>query len=433
MAMNFVTFNQDYSRLAIGTSKGFRIYHSDPEFRPAFKSDEDNVSIIEMMFSTSLVALVLSPRRLVIRNTKRSSTICELTFPSAVLAVRLNRKRLVVVLEEEIYLYDILNMNLLYTISTSPNPHALCALSPSSDNCFLAYPLPKARDEPGEKRPAHAPPTSKFVPPISGEVLLFDTLTLKNINVVEAHRAPLSCIALNNDGTRLATASETGTIIRVFSVPSGDKLYQFRRGSYPSTIYSMSFNLSSTLLCVSSTTDTVHIFRLSPPGSPSSRPTSPPSPTAMSRGRSHDSATSSGTSPGSEIGASLPTRKSSGTLGSMFRRTSQLMGKNVVGAMGGYLPKGVTEMWEPARDFAFIKIPKSGGGGALGGEGGSGNGQMRSVVAMSSNFPQVMVVTSDGGFYVFNIDMEEGGEGVLVKQYSVLQTEDKFEQGVLDG
>jgi autophagy-related protein 18 len=93
------------------------------------------------------------------------------------------------------------------------------------------------------------------------------------------------------------------------------------------------------------------------------------------------------------------------------------MGKNVVGAMGGYLPKGVTEMWEPARDFAFIKIPKSAVGGESGG-GGGGGGQMRSVVAMSSNFPQVMVVTSDGGFYVFNIDMEEGGEGVLVKQYS---------------
>lgn len=60
--------------LSIGTSKGFRIYHSDPEFRPAFKSDEDNVSIIEMMFSTSLVALVLSPRRLVIRNTKVSES-----------------------------------------------------------------------------------------------------------------------------------------------------------------------------------------------------------------------------------------------------------------------------------------------------------------------------------------------------------------------
>jgi autophagy-related protein 18 len=49
----------------------------------------------------------------------------------------------------------------------------------------------------------------------------------------------------------------------------------------------------------------------------------------------------------------------------------------------------------------------------------SGNGlPPRSVVAMSSSSPQVMVVTNEGEFYVFNIDMENGGEGVLVKQFS---------------
>ena len=54
---------------------------------------------------------------------QRQSTICELTFPTTVLAVRMNRKRLVVVLEDQIYLYDISNMKLLYTMETSPNPH----------------------------------------------------------------------------------------------------------------------------------------------------------------------------------------------------------------------------------------------------------------------------------------------------------------------
>ena len=95
-----------------------------------------------MLFSTSLVALILSPRRLIISNTKvyhwnagfwrvcsditqRQSTICELTFPTTVLAVRMNRKRLVVVLEDQIYLYDISNMKLLYTIETSPNPNGI--------------------------------------------------------------------------------------------------------------------------------------------------------------------------------------------------------------------------------------------------------------------------------------------------------------------
>ncbi|KAL2069794.1 hypothetical protein VTL71DRAFT_14473 [Oculimacula yallundae] len=428
MAMNFVTFNQDYSCLAVGTSRGFRIYHTEP-FSKIFSSDDGNVALIEMLFSTSLVALILSPRHLVIQNTKRSSIICELTFPSAVLAVRLNRKRLAVVLEEEIYLYDISNMTLLYTIATSPNPNAICALAPSSENCYIAYPLPKPREETGDKRPSHAPPLSTFVAPTSGEVLIFDCLKLEALNVVEAHRAPLSCIALNNDGTLLATASETGTIIRVFSLPKGTKLYQFRRGTYPSTIYSMSFNLNSTLLCVSSTTDTVHIFRLGGPGLV--LPDSPKSPDERwSRSRSYDSGADSpttGTSPGSDaVEAPAITRKPSGTIGSMLRRSSQLMGKSMAGVVGGYLPQAVTEMWEPTRDFAFIKIPKSGMGVTS-----TGGGPLRSVVAMSSSSPQVMLVTSDGGFYVFSIDMENGGEGVLVKQYS-LEGDDKLAQSAAD-
>jgi autophagy-related protein 18 len=54
---------------------------------------------------------------------KRETTIVELTFPMKILAVRMNRKRLAVVLEESIYIYDISNMKLLQTIETSPNPH----------------------------------------------------------------------------------------------------------------------------------------------------------------------------------------------------------------------------------------------------------------------------------------------------------------------
>lgn len=71
--LNYVTFNQDHSCLAVATSRGFRIYHTDP-FSKIFNSDEGNVTIIEMLFSTSLVAMVRSPRHLVIQNTKVSQT-----------------------------------------------------------------------------------------------------------------------------------------------------------------------------------------------------------------------------------------------------------------------------------------------------------------------------------------------------------------------
>ena len=68
-AMNFVTFNQDFSCLAVGTHNGYRIYNCDP-FAKVYENKEGDVSIIEMLFSTSLVALIFSPRRLVITNTK---------------------------------------------------------------------------------------------------------------------------------------------------------------------------------------------------------------------------------------------------------------------------------------------------------------------------------------------------------------------------
>jgi len=107
--------------------------------------------------------------------------------------------------------------------------------------------------------------------------------------------------------------------------------------------------------------------------------------------------------------------------------------------MGAYLPQAVTGMLEPERHFAYIKISKHSTHAATEHRDAPGHTQLRgrvnfpsgpgviansgvrplrSVVAMSSNSPQVMVVTSNGDFYVFNIDMENGGEGYLVQQFS---------------
>jgi hypothetical protein len=91
-SMNFVTFNQDHSHLGVGmmiaqvrvlavltlrtgTTKGYRIYTTDP-FNKQSESREGDVSSLEMLFSTSLVALTLSPRVLRIQNTKVCMSRC---------------------------------------------------------------------------------------------------------------------------------------------------------------------------------------------------------------------------------------------------------------------------------------------------------------------------------------------------------------------
>ena len=97
---------------------------------------------------------------------------------------------------------------------------------------------------------------------MTGDVLLFSTRSLTVANVIQAHKSPISFLAINAAGTLLATASDKGTVIRVWSVPGAEKLYQFRRGTREARIYSLNFNLVSSLLCVSSAHDTVHIFKL---------------------------------------------------------------------------------------------------------------------------------------------------------------------------
>jgi autophagy-related protein 18 len=152
---------------------------------------------------------------------------------------------------------------------------AIAALSPSADNSFLAYPSPV----PSPTTPLAQPAAQSSSPAQqSGDVLLFSTRSLTVANVIQAHKSPISFLSINSTGTLLATASDKGTVIRVWGIPGADKLYQFRRGTREARIYSMNFNLVSTLLAVSSAHDTVHIFKLGPhrptpatksPGSPS--------------------------------------------------------------------------------------------------------------------------------------------------------------------
>ncbi|CDS13526.1 hypothetical protein LRAMOSA05702 [Lichtheimia ramosa] len=395
----FINFNQDFSCISVGTKTGYRIYNCEP-YGKCYTKPSGGTGIVEMLFCTSLVAHVgagdelnISPRHLHIINTKRESVICELTFSTTVLAVKMNRRRLIVVLEEQIFVYDISNMKLLHTIDTSPNPNAVCALSPSSENCYIAYPSRSASSTVFSNSQTSQPYY------VNGDIEIFDALSLQLVNIVQAHKSPISNIAMNADGTLLATASEKGTVIRVFSVPGANKVYQFRRGSYPAKIYSMTFNLSSTLLCVSSDTETVHIFKLSTGAAP----------TANGNGNNNNGYGGGGGMVGyNGDQAQSDTRGRSGSMGQMLRRSSLHIGRNIAGSVGSYLPEMITEMWEPARDFAFLKLPNSG---------------VRSLVAFSTT-PQVMVVTSDGFFYQYNIDLENGGECVLLKQYSLLESTD---------
>lgn len=56
-----------------------------------------------------------------------------------------------------------------------------------------------------------------------------------------------------------------GTVIRVFCVKNGQNIHEFRRGvKRYVTIASLTFSICANYICVSSNTETVHVFKLDP-------------------------------------------------------------------------------------------------------------------------------------------------------------------------
>ncbi len=173
------------------------------------------------------------------RDDHQSRCIGELSFRNEVKAVRLRRDRVVVVLERKVYVYNFADLKLVDQIETSANPKGIAAL-----NAYTASPV-------------------LVVPGLQKGHVRVDLYELKKTTLISAHDGQLACVALNYDATRVVTASDKGTIIRVFDTATGNALQELRRGSDKADILSLTINPTSQYLAVSSDKGTIHVFALS--------------------------------------------------------------------------------------------------------------------------------------------------------------------------
>ncbi|XP_021431876.2 WD repeat domain phosphoinositide-interacting protein 1 [Oncorhynchus mykiss] len=341
------SFNQDTTSLSVGTKSGYRLFSvtSVDKMDCIHEGAESpDVYIVERLFSSSLVVVVsLSmPRRMNVYHFKRGTEICNYSYSNNILSVRLNRQRMVVCLEESVYIHNIKDMKLLKTLLNIPhNPSGLCALSVNHGNSYLAY------------------PGSQTI----GEIMVYDANNLSTVTMIPAHDSPLAALTFNVSGTKLASASERGTVIRVFTIPEGQRLFEFRRGMkrYVS-ISSLSFSSDAQFLCASSNTETVHIFKL----------------------ERH--------SPSRE--GECPTWGA--YVGKMFTAAST------------YLPSQVSDMMHQDRAFATVRLNMFG---------------LKNICALATvqKLPRLLVASSDGHIYIYNIDTQEGGECVLVRKHRLFE------------
>lgn len=82
--------------------------------------------------------------------------------------------------------------------------------------------------------------------------------------LMEAHESSLRALSLTADGKKLATASEKGTVIRVWDVVTSARLHEFRRGVERASITCLAWSWDHAWLCCTSDKGTAHIFQLEP-------------------------------------------------------------------------------------------------------------------------------------------------------------------------
>lgn len=356
--VQFIAFNQDYSSIAIGTKAGYNLYTLEEidQLQRTFRdNDHTDICIVERLFSSSLVVIVslISPRKLRLYHIKKRTEISVHSYTNTILSVKLNRKRLIICLEDQIYIHSLRDdLDLKWVIRNIPcNPNGLFALSPQEDRSYIAYPA------------SHG----------SGEVQIFDAVELKNRILIPAHDNPLAALSFNQQGTMLASASEKGTVIRVHSVDEGQCMYEFRRGYARCVdIYSLSFSLDSLFLAASSSTETVHVFKLD---------------------QTKD-----------DQSASVPNQST----------WSSYLGRALVQS-STYISSHVSDMLHQWRSFATCRLPFK---------------QLKNVCAITTidGQPRILVVSSEGYLYIYDLDVNEGGDCILVKQHRLEEAESLFQR-----
>jgi len=182
----------------------------------------------EMLFRCSPVALVVNPLlnsmeamggatsvnksyRVIIWDDLKQRSVIELEFAHEVRAVKLRRDKIVVVLPNMIKVFTFQPApTQLHVFDTVLNMKGLCALSPTSDKALLAFPV---SGEVSAVQNANISSTGL------GRVQIVDLANPDNQPItIVAHDTKLSCLQMNIQGTRLATASDKALIHHWFAL-----------------------------------------------------------------------------------------------------------------------------------------------------------------------------------------------------------------------
>jgi len=80
--------------------------------------------------------------------------------------------------------------------------------------------------------------------------------------VIPAHDTEIGAMAVNPDGTLIASASQRGHIIKIYSTDGGEVVQELKRGNQKAEITSIVFHPTQYLLACTSSKSSIHLFEI---------------------------------------------------------------------------------------------------------------------------------------------------------------------------
>ena len=200
-----------------------------------------------MLKRTNVLALVGSGKnpkyssdKLIIWDEHRSKIFSELRFFSDILNVKIKLDRIIVATKEnQLYVLNMSTLEIINIFQTYENKKGLFAISLDDKILVLAFPYR-----------------------YTGYIKVKNYNNPLNVPAINAHDGNISFIALNYEGTLLASSSDKGTLIRIFSTHNGELIQELRRGAKIAEIYYISFELNNKFIACTSNSRTIHIFSI---------------------------------------------------------------------------------------------------------------------------------------------------------------------------
>ncbi len=239
----YINFNQDGTCMAIGTENGFKIININPFLDLYYKDLKGGIGIIEMLNKSNIIGLVGGGKKpkyqlnhLILYDVENDKEISKIKVKKKILNMKLRENKIYIVNIDKIFVFDFNSLNLIDILETK-NRKGLISICYKED--IIAYP---DTNHEGTVKIKYNDQCKEY--------------TLK------AHKTPLNCIQLNQDGTMIGTCSLKGTLIRVYNISNSQLIREVRRGAESANVNCISFDISKKYFLVASDRKTIHLFFL---------------------------------------------------------------------------------------------------------------------------------------------------------------------------